>query len=263
MKEIQKFYNIECKESERLMSQAGQIEYITTMKYLEMYCKKGMSVLDACAGGGVYSFPLAELGCKVWAGDLMEINVAHIKSENAMNPKLQYIYQGDVLNLSCFHDQSFDVVLNLGSYYHLCDEADRNKSLVETLRILKNNGIYMISYINRCANYMAHFEELKDNFSFLINYMHSGCIENSTLFYSSTPEMIEEDLKKQGMKILHHVAADGPIFIYRDIVEHMNKKDFEAFMNMHLELCDKRSNLGYSEHGLVVAQKSDGAFSYE
>jgi hypothetical protein len=58
------------------------------------------------------------------------------------------------------------------------------------------------------------------------------------------------------MKILHHVAADGPVFIYRDIVEHMNKKDFEAFMDMHLELCDKRSNLGYSEHGLVVAQKS-------
>lgn len=263
MKEIQKFYNTECNESERLMSQSGQIEYITTMKYLEMYCKKGMSVLDACAGGGIYSFPLAEIGCTVYAGDLMEINVAHIKSVNAENDKLHYIYQGDVLDLSCFHDQSFDVVLNLGSYYHLCDETDRRKSLFETLRVLKNDGIYMISYINRCANYMAHFKELKDNFSFLINYMHSGCIENSKLFYSSTPEMVEEDLKKHGMKILHHIAVDGPVFIYRDIVEHMNEKDFDAFMDMHLELCDKKSNLGYSEHGLIVAQKRTNYYCFE
>lgn len=70
MKEIQKFYQSECDESKRLISQSGQIEYITTMKYLGMYCKENMSVLDACAGGGIYSFPLADLGCQVFAGDL-------------------------------------------------------------------------------------------------------------------------------------------------------------------------------------------------
>lgn len=59
MEEIQKFYNEDNDESQRLSSQSGQIEYITTMKYLKKYCKKGMSVLDACAGGGIYSFPLA------------------------------------------------------------------------------------------------------------------------------------------------------------------------------------------------------------
>ena len=44
-------------------------------------------------------------------------------------------------------------------------------------------------------------------------------------------------------------------FVYRDIVDHMSKKDFEAFMDIHLSLCEKKSNLGYSEHGLIVAQK--------
>lgn len=258
MEEIQRFYHTECKESERLTSQSGQIEYITTMKYLKMYCQKNLSVLDACAGGGVYSFPLADLGCKVTAGDLIDVNVEHIRSKNAGNPKLNHIYQGSVLNLSGFADQSFDVVLNLGSYYHLCDEADRQKSLSETLRVLKNGGIYVISYINRCANYMAHFEELKDNFSFLVNYMNKGSIEDSTLFYSTTPEMIEEDLKNYDLQLLHHIAADGPIFIYKDIVDHMSKKDFEAFMDIHLNLCDKKSNLGYSEHGFIVARKGMG-----
>lgn len=102
---------------------------------------------------------------------------------------------------------------------------------------------------------MAHFTECKDHFSFLANYMKTGHIEDSTLFYSSTPEMVEEDLKKQNLKILHHVGVDGPMFVYREFVEDMNCEDFDAFMDIHFKLCDKRSNLGYSEHGLVIAQK--------
>ncbi len=255
MEEIQKFYNIDCDESQRLITQSGQIEFTTTMKYLKLYCHKDMSVLDACAGGGIYSFPLADFGCRVTAGDLIASNVAHIRAENEKNPKLKDIYRGSVLDLSGFYDNCFDVVLNLGSYYHLCDEMDREKSLSETLRVLKDGGIYIIAYINRCANYLAHFEELKDNFSFLVNYMKTGHIENSTLFYSTTPELIEEDLRKHHLKLLRHVATDGPMFVYRDIVEHMNGEDFDAFMDIHLKLCEQKSNLGYSEHGLIIAQK--------
>lgn len=48
--------------------------------------------------------------------------------------------------------------------------------------------------------------------------MQKGHIENSTLFYSATPEMIEEDLKKYNLKLLHHIAVDGPMFVYRDTV---------------------------------------------
>lgn len=82
MKEIQKFYTEDWNESRRLISQSGQIEYITTMKYLKLYCQKDMSVLDACAGCDIYSFPLADLGCNVIAGDLIDTNVAYIRIEN-------------------------------------------------------------------------------------------------------------------------------------------------------------------------------------
>ena len=256
MEEIQKFYNEECDESQRLMSQSGQIEFITTLRYLKLYCKKSMSVLDACAGGGIYSFPLADLGCDVIAGDLIESNVAHIRRVNQKDPKLKDIYQGSVLDLSRFENDSFDVVLNFGSYYHLCDGAERRKSLDETLRVLKHGGIYMIAYVNRCANYIAHFEELANNFSFLVDYMREGHIPNSTLFYSTIPEMIEQDLRDCHLKLLHNIATDGPIFAYRDIVDRMSQKDFEAFMSIHLAMCDKRSNLGYSEHGLIIAEKT-------
>lgn len=253
MSEILKFYQVDINESERLLSQAGQIEFITTMHYLKPYCEKGMRVLDACAGGGIYSFALADLGCNVTAGDLIDKNVEHIKSID--HGKLKYIYEGSVLDLSQFADESFDVVLNLGAYYHLCSMEDRKKAIAETLRVLKNGGIYALSYINRCANYMAHFDELKDNFSFLERYMKNGHIDHSNLFYSATPEMVEEELKDFDIRLLHNVATDGPMFVYREIVDRMCKEDFDAFMRIHMETCYQRSNLGYSEHGLIIARK--------
>lgn len=255
MKEIEKFYQDECNESMRLASQAGQIEYRTTMTYIKRYCRSGMKVLDACAGGGAYSFSLADLGCNVTAGDLVHVNVEHIREINQNNPKLEYIYEGSVLNLSSFSDETFDVVLNLGSYYHLCDESDRKKSLSETLRVLKPGGLYMLSYINRCANYMAHFSELQDNFSFLERYMKTGHIDNSHLFYATTPEIIEKDIENNKLQLLHNIATDGPVFLYREIVNKMNKRDFETFMDIHMDNCNKKSNLGYSEHGLIIAEK--------
>ena len=256
MDEVQRYYQCECDESARLLLQSGQIEYRTTMTYLSKYCMKHMNVLDACAGGGIYSFPLAEMGCNVSAGDLIFENVEHIRKKNQMNPVLKEIYEGSVLDLSSFANESYDMVLNLGSYYHLCDEKERQKSLNETLRVLKSGGIYAISYINRVANYMSHLSEYKENLSFLLRYMEHGHTDNSNLFYSTTPELIEEDLERHGLKLLHNIAVDGPLFLYRNMVNEMNQENFELFMKIHLSNCDKHSNLGYSEHGLVIAQKS-------
>ena len=38
-------------------------------------------------------------------------------------------------------------------------------------------------------------------------------------------------------------------------IQKFYNEDFDAFMDIHLELCDKKSNLDYSEHGLIIAQK--------
>lgn len=73
MHEIQKFYDEYCDENRRLISQLRQIEYITTMKYLRMYCQKGMSVLEACPGGDIYVFLFTDLCCHVIGRDLIDI----------------------------------------------------------------------------------------------------------------------------------------------------------------------------------------------
>jgi ubiquinone/menaquinone biosynthesis C-methylase UbiE len=257
MNDILKFYQEECDESTRLKSQSGQIEYITTMNYLSHYCEKGMKVLDACAGGGVYSFPLANMGCEVTAGDLIDVNVQHIVEINKKDNILKDVYQGSVLDLSRFPDEYFDVVLNLGSYYHLCNKEDRTQALRETLRVLKPNGVYFLAYINRCANYMAHLEEFKNDLSFLQRYMTNGYIDHNNVFYSTTPELIQQEISEFPLIQLHNIAADGPMFLYREILDTMNEEEFTIFIGIHMQLCDKPSNLGFSEHALIIAKKEE------
>lgn len=48
------------------------------------------------------------------------------------------------MDLSMFDDNSFDVVLNFGAFYHLKDEEDRIKSIAESMRVLKPHGIYCL-----------------------------------------------------------------------------------------------------------------------
>ncbi len=65
------YYNIK-DEHYRLSSRYGMIEYITTMKYIEKYLKKGMRILEIGAGTGRYSHSLAQQGYMVDAIELVK-----------------------------------------------------------------------------------------------------------------------------------------------------------------------------------------------
>ena len=44
---------------------------------------------------------------------------------------------------------SFDVVLNMGPFYHLITKEQREKCLKECLRVLKKDGLLITAYIPR------------------------------------------------------------------------------------------------------------------
>jgi 2-polyprenyl-3-methyl-5-hydroxy-6-metoxy-1,4-benzoquinol methylase len=113
--EILRFYHEFNDESERLESNPGRVEYITTMTYLNKAISKNSSILDACAGSGKYAFALAKEGRNVVAGDLVDVNVNMIRKQQKDTPLLNEIYEGSILDLSRFEDESFDVVLNFGA----------------------------------------------------------------------------------------------------------------------------------------------------
>ncbi len=63
---LENYYN-DYEEDTRLQSRHGQIEFITSMKYIEQYLEKGAKILDVGAGTGRYSLALSRKGYNVTA----------------------------------------------------------------------------------------------------------------------------------------------------------------------------------------------------
>ena len=62
-------------EEGRLLSKHGQVEFLTTMRYIEKYLKPGMRILEIGAATGRYSHTLARMGCRVDAVELIAHNI--------------------------------------------------------------------------------------------------------------------------------------------------------------------------------------------
>lgn len=254
-RDIYDFYE-EIDEDMRLKrKKVNEIEFLTTTRYLDKTIKPNSKILDACAGAGIYSFYLAGKGHKVTAGDLIEKNVNIMRDIQKENNALKKIYKGNILDLSDFNDNTFDVVLNLGAYYHLTDPSERVKSIVESLRVLKPNGIYAVSYINKYANIIKYRDMFVEDFSLLDDYLKRGFHIKNEIFYASSPGEVELTLKELNIDMIHNLGTDGMKFIIRDTINQLSDSDFDKWMEIHYKACEDKSIIGTSEHGLFIGRK--------
>ena len=138
------------KEENRLTTNnARRIEFITTTRVLDEIIGTKSKILDCAAGTGIYAFWLADKGHDVTATD---ITPRHIDVINQTLTTKEYSMNAAVLDatdMSCFADGTFDVVLNMGPFYHLIDKKARKKCLDESLRVLKKGGYFVVAYIPR------------------------------------------------------------------------------------------------------------------
>ena len=129
---------------------SGKLEFLMTMRILEKKLPPvqmtesadGVSILDLGGGAGVYSFPLAKKGYKIVLADLSETLLAQAAKQKKEDD-VQNLISCDQVNatdLSCYKDQSFDVVLLFGPLYHLTEKAEREKCISEVSRVLKRGG---------------------------------------------------------------------------------------------------------------------------
>lgn len=67
---LTQYYN-RYNEDGRLASQHGQVEFLTTMRYIDKYLTVGMRILEVGAGTGRYAHSLAKKGYDVKAVELI------------------------------------------------------------------------------------------------------------------------------------------------------------------------------------------------
>lgn len=246
-------------ENNRLLTRYGQVEYLTTMRYIEKYLQPNARILEIGAGTGRYSHALAQRGFRVDAVELTEHNI-QIFLQNTQPGEQVTITQGNALNLDFIPDNTFDITLLLGPMYHLYTQEDKQRALSEAVRVTKTGGVIFAAY---CMADSAIVQ-----YAFRRGLIHElvarGQLDTNTFRTSSYPhDLFElyrtEDIHalRSGLPVtqLHFVAADGYANHMRQTLQDMDEDAYQLFLQYHLITCERSDLIGFSNHTLDIFRK--------
>ncbi len=249
---IEQFYGTSYAEPARFsQDRAHTIEYNTSMHYLRKYLPIGCAILDCCAAAGAYAIPLARAGYRVTAGDLVKEHAGILNAAN-QDGLFEQVYQGNILNMPQFANETFDAVLCMGALYHLHEQAERVRCVAECLRVLKTGGIFVFAYINRNAVYINHF---LNDITTVENRKHILETGTNDVFYTMDFEEPERLVSDFPLEKLADVGVDGLIYPLYDRLNDVSDAEFDSYMEYHYATCEQPSIIGHSMHGLWIGKK--------
>lgn len=252
------------REELRLSSNnARRIEFLTTVRILDELIDGKKSILDCAAGTGIYSFYFADKGHSVTATDITPRHIDYIR--NALRDK-NYEMETQLLDaadMSIFSDGSFDVVLNMGPFYHLTEDADRRKCFEESLRVLKKGGLMVTAYIPRY--YVFQHVAMQDP-TYLDSRLAEKLIKTGRLLhddekcfwtdnYFATCDEMEQLYKHYGVSVTDHFSQDGLAPQFAEKVDAWDDEQFKIWCNYHYSVCRERSILGAGNHAVIIGKK--------
>ncbi len=259
MTELEQYYN-KFNEEKRLNSRHGQVEFITSMKYIHEYIpedreKADIKILDIGAGTGKYSVALAEEGYDVTAVELVKYNLGILKKKNSSVKAMQ----GNALNLKKLADETFDVTLLFGPMYHLFGFENKKKALEEAKRVTKKGGVILVAY---CMNEYSiityafkeqHLKECIQNNRFTENFRTIS--DEKDLYDYMRVEEITELTNTVSLERIKLITPDGPANYIRQSLNQMDEEEFEFFMKYHLATCERGDLIGAAAHTVDILRK--------
>lgn len=247
-------------EESRLITQHGQVEYLTSQKYIHdiLHEFDHPKILEIGAGTGRYSLALASEGYDVTAIELSEKNLRILKSKINNEMKIKAI-KGNALDLSSFSDNSFDVTLVLGPMYHLFTKEDKIKALGEATRVTKNNGYILVAY---CMNeptvieYVFRGQNLERILSNNMVTEDWHCISTEKdIFALVRLEEINELNSCIPVSRMKIIATDGATNYMKECIDQMDDFTFGKWMEYHFTICERMELMGASHHTLDILKK--------
>ena len=257
---LEDYYN-NYDEEGRLLSRHGQVEYLTTMKYIYENLEgiDDPQILEVGAGTGRYSVTLAKQGFRMTAVELIEHNLEILRSKLDGTEPITAV-QGNALDLSGIPDKSFDLTMLLGPMYHLYTKEEKQQALSEAVRVTKQGGHILVAY---CMN-----EPTVIQYVFGLNHLHEvmdlnmltpnwHCIsEPKDLFELVRTEDITALDEQVPVKRIKLVATDGATNYKREFIDAMDDETFAKWMEYHFAICERQDLIGASHHTLDILQKT-------
>ena len=246
-------------EDNRLRSQHGSVELLTTMRYVEKYLQPGMRVLEIGAATGRYSHALARQGYKVDAVELVQHNIDIFK-DNILPGEDVRIFQGNAKNLDMLGDNTYDITLLLGPMYHLFTVPEQLEALSEAIRVTKKGGVIFAAYCGNEATMVQYcfgrdmikeqrYRDLVDPVTF------KASSDPAELFELYRKEDIDKLMAVFPVTRLHYVGTDMATNYMRQAIDEMDDELFGLYLRYHFAICERSDLVGASHHILDIFRK--------
>lgn len=241
--------------------------------------KKGnLRIMDAGAGSGRFSLPLAKAGHEVVHLDISPkmLEVAHEEAQSCGITTIEFS-QGSIDDLSGFGDNDFDLVLCLDSPLSFCYNTYET-ALSELIRVTKSRLILCV--MNRLGVIseggvdfdLEHFGKLRT----VLEVYNTGTLLvtedlkhlQPTLFpswHAFTPNEIKELLERKGCRV-EKISAPGTLsrFVDTGLLKWLinNREAYESYLDFEEKYDSDINVLGIGTVGagglFVTAQKEEG-----
>ncbi len=198
-------------------STTRQVEW-KEFKFFKNYLKENLSILDlGCGNGRLLKF----LQDHYQEGKFQYLGIDNssklIKLAKLIHPKFEFI-EGDLINIPQ-KDNKFDIVFCIAAFHHLPSKKLRIQALNEVHRVLKKNGIIIITVWNLWQS--KYFKEnidafFKSVFSFgkhKFNDLYipwkdaDQLIKTKRFYHNFMPFELDSLIKKSNFKILENFSV--------------------------------------------------------
>lgn len=246
-------------EEGRLLSRHGQVEFLTTKRYIDKYIMPGMKILDIGAGTGRYSHHYARQGYEVDAIELIEHNI-ELFCANTLPGERVTVRQGNAVSLDFIESETYDITLLMGPMYHLLDDESKHAAMDEAFRVTKPGGVMFISYCMSDPSIIGYCF-LKGG---LGKVLDAGMLDPETFFTQSTPaelfelhrrEEIDALAARMNADRLHFVGTDMYTNYFREYIDSIDDETFAWYMKYHFNICERADMTGISHHTLDILRK--------
>lgn len=258
MNKVEHWYDNEYDEWERL--ERHKIEFDITKRYLDEYIiGENLEIFDIGGGPGRYSIYLAEKGHKVSLLDLSKRNIEVAKKKSReKNITLEAYIHGNALELEQ-HEQKYDVILLMGPLYHLIQEADRKAVVKEALRLLKPNGIIVVSFI---SNYAPIQDYLKGVYPIefvdeLLGYLKDGVNTGESGFttaYFTDYKEAKDLMNSFGLTELVFAGVENILGAKENEINMLEEREYRKWLEIGYQLSRDENLIGTSEHFLYIGR---------